>query len=180
MLGELTFRLNLWREHTLSARTASIAAFVLAGVVALPPAAIGCGESLFRVGRGVSYREYQAPLPCNILMVTRTDNEKLVAEWLSHTGHNVQAVNDPGRVGKFLGRSKFDIVLAEFRDRNIINTQESTTGSAAKYIPIAETGEDAEARAEYRHTLTSETTPRELLKAIHQTLKSDSNRVTGT
>src|SRR6185369_4060402 len=100
-------------------KLAVVTTLVAASALASPPAAVACGESLFRVGKGVSYREYQAPLPGNILMVTRTASERLIAEWLSHTGHNVQAVNDPSKVSGYLKRNKFDVILATFKDRDI-------------------------------------------------------------
>ncbi|MBT8098165.1 MAG: hypothetical protein KJO82_00375, partial [Gammaproteobacteria bacterium] len=37
--------------------------------------AIACGESLFRVGKGVAFREYTAPLPGSILVVAKTEAE---------------------------------------------------------------------------------------------------------
>ncbi len=165
-----------------SFKLTSVAALVLASVVALPPAAVGCGESLFRVGTGVSYREYQAPLPGNILMVTRTASEKLIAEWLSHTGHNVQAVNDPANMAAYLKRARVDVVLALYKDRNTVDTQEATAGSNAKFIPIADanTPEVDAATAQYRQSLTTAMTPRDLLIAIHRTLKGNSNTLSGS
>ena len=139
--------------------------------------ASACGESLFRVGKGVSYREYQAPLPGNILMVARSETDRLVAEWLSHTGHNVQVVADAGELAGFLKKGHVDVVLADFKDRDTVAAQEALAQSNAKFIPVAElkAGEEAVARAQYKQALTDESTPRDLLKAIHKTLKSDSN-----
>jgi hypothetical protein len=160
---------------------ASVAAALAALVVILSSfPATACSESLFRIGRGVSYREYLAPLPGNILMVTRTASDRLVAEWLSHTGHNVQAVNDPGNIAGYLKRTRFDIVLALFKDRDVVATQEASAGSNAKYLPVADSSEKEMAQAQYRQTLTTDSTPRDLLKAIHRTLTSDSNKITGS
>ena len=164
-------------------KLASIAAAVVVSIAtASPPVAWACGEELFRVGKGVSYREYQAPLPGNILMVARTSQERLVAEWLSHTGHNVQAVNDPAYLTSYLKRRRFDIILALFKDRDIVAAQVASAGSDAKYIPIAaaNSSEGEVALGQYRQALTTDSTPRDLLKAIHRTLKSDSNRVTAS
>ncbi len=157
-----------------SFKIAAIAA--LAAAIA-SPAAMACGESLFRVGKGVSYREYQAPLPGNILMVAQSADDRLVAEWLSHTGHNVQLVDDATHLAEFLKEGRFDVVLAAFEDRETVAAQEASAGASAKYIPVAaETeGEEAVARAYYKQALTKESTPRDLLKAIHKTLKSETN-----
>lgn len=160
---------------------ASIAAALAATVFVLSsPPAVACSESLFRIGRGVSYREYLAPLPGNILMVTRTASDRLVAEWLSHTGHNVQAVNDPGNIAGYLKRTRFDIVLALFKDRDVVAAQEASAGSNAKYLPVADPNEKELALAQYKQALTTESTPRDLLKAIHRTLTSESNKITGS
>jgi len=136
-----------------------------------------CGESLFRVGKGVSYREYQAPLPGNILMVARSDDDRIVAEWLSHTGHNVQLVEDADQLAGFLSDGRFDVVLAAYKDREAVAAQEARAGSTAKYIPVAANtpGEEALARAQYKQALADDSTPRDLLKAIHKAMKSHSN-----
>jgi hypothetical protein len=162
-------------------QSAKVAAFAALAVVIASPAS-ACGESLFRVGKGVSYREYQAPLPGNILMVASTRNERLVAEWLSHTGHNVQVVDDATKLSGFLKLGRFDVVLAAFKDRGAVEAQGATLGAKAKYLPIAaETAEDeAAARAQYKQALTTDSTPRDLLKAIHKTLKSDTNVKVGS
>jgi hypothetical protein len=139
--------------------------------------ASACGESLFRVGKGVSYREYQAPLPGNILMVARSADDHIVAEWLANTGHNVQLVESTDRLAEFLSKGRFDVVLASFKERDAVAAQEARAGSKAKFIPVAaETpGEEELARAQYKQALTDDASPRDLLKAIHKTMKSDSN-----
>lgn len=159
---------------SLSFRSAS--AILIATAFASTPA-FACGESLFRVGKGVSYREYQAPLPGNILMVAQSADDRLVAEWLANTGHNVQVVDDPLKLSGFLKEGRFDVVLAAFKDRNSVAAQEASAGSKAKYIPVAAetTGEAGVARAQFKQALTTKSTPRDLLKAIHKTLKSDTN-----
>ncbi len=53
------------------AKTATTVAIV-AALVSQP--AFGRGESLFQVGKGLTFREYTAPLPDNILSVARTEN----------------------------------------------------------------------------------------------------------
>lgn len=155
------------------------AILLLTGLAALvaSTSANACTESLFRVGKGVSYREYQAPIPGNILMVARTETERLVAEWLSHTGHNVQIVEDPVRLSTHLKSGKFDVLLAHYSDRATIDAQEATAKSRVKYLPLEDgsAADQQSARSQYRQTVAGNASPRELLKAIHKTLKSDSN-----
>jgi hypothetical protein len=147
--------------------------------VAASPAS-ACTEALFRVGKGVHYREYQAPIPGNILMVARTQSERLMAEWLAHTGHNVQVVENPDHLASYLKKDKFDVILAHFDDRDVVAAQERSAGSSAKYVPVANqaAGEQAAAQAQFRQVLGSDSSPRDILKAIHRTLKSDTNMKT--
>lgn len=139
--------------------------------------ASACTESLFRVGKGVHYREYQAPLPGNILMVARTETERLVAEWLAHSGHNVQIVDETDQLAAHLESGKFDVLLAKYADRDAVKAEEAKAGATVKYLPVAD-DQDTDrlaAMAAYKETVAADSTPRELLKAIHKTLKSDSN-----
>jgi hypothetical protein len=114
-------------------------------------------------------------------MVTSNADERLVAEWLSHTGHSVQAVGHLTDVGSYLKKRRFDVILGDFKDRDAIDAQEANASSTAKYIPVAADPDEAKAaEGMYRQTVTSTSTPKDLLKAIHFALKSDTNRVTGS
>ena len=44
--------------------------------------AIACGDSMYRVGKGVSYRVYTAPLPGSVLVYGQSEGAKLLAEAL--------------------------------------------------------------------------------------------------
>ena len=48
-----------------------------------PQQVTACGESLYRVGRGVVFRSYSAPIPANVLVYTRSDSEKEFAHRLA-------------------------------------------------------------------------------------------------
>jgi len=152
-----------------------ILATALASVLAAPASA--CTESLFRVGKGVSYRQYQAPLPGNILMVARTKTERMVAEWLASTGHNVQVVENADRLATYLSKEKYDVVLAHYDDRSIVAAQEASAGANVKYIPVTDdsSGEKLAAASEYRQTISQDSSPRDILKAIHRTMKGATN-----
>jgi hypothetical protein len=60
--------------------------FLLAAVAGtlsvLSITAFACGESMFRVGKGVHYRAYSAPIPGLILVYARTDSERSIADSL--------------------------------------------------------------------------------------------------
>ncbi|MDZ7769241.1 MAG: hypothetical protein U5K38_09255 [Woeseiaceae bacterium] len=74
--------------------------------------ALACGESLFRVGKGVAFRQYTAPLPGSILAVARTEAELLMIEQLVAAGHDVHVVAEPSQIRDELGEHEFDIVPA--------------------------------------------------------------------
>jgi hypothetical protein len=51
--------------------------------------AFACGDSLYRVGKGVSYRVYTAPLPGSVLVYSQSEGAKQLAEALAQSGHGV-------------------------------------------------------------------------------------------
>lgn len=134
--------------------------------------AVACGESLFRVGKGVAYREYSAPLPGTILAIATTEMELAMIERLVAAGHDVHVVADPSEIPDALGEHDFDIVLAYFEQREAVHTQLASASST--YIPVTKTGTDEAAVAEsmYERSLSSDASVKKFLKTIHKTLKS--------
>jgi hypothetical protein len=134
--------------------------------------AFGCGESLFRVGKGVEFRQYTAPLPGNILAVASSDAELLMIEQLVAAGHDVHVVADPSQLGAELTEHEFDIVLAYYSQRDDVVAQ--TADSGITYIPVAlhDTAEEREARQHFKRSLASDDSVKTFLKTIHRTLKS--------
>ena len=137
---------------------------------------LACGESLFRVGKGVSFREYTAPLPGSILAVANTDAELAMVERLAAAGHDVHVVSDPTEIGDEIKNHHVDVVLAYFSDRNEVERQMSGVVAAATYIPIAKDGtlEVSQAGELYAHSLTNDDSVKQFLKTIHKTLKTKS------
>jgi len=146
------------------------AGFLLAMMTANASA---CGESLFRVGKGVSFREYSAPLPGSVLVVASTPAELAMVEQLAAAGHDVHVVSDPSEIGSELENHQIDIVLAYYSQRNEVESQMSPT-VAATYIPVTVDGtsEVSEAGAQYRASLTNKDSVLKYLKTIHKSLKN--------
>lgn len=148
---------------------------VIAGcILALSSASVyACGESLFRVGKGVSYREYTAPLPGTILVVAKTESELALVERLAAAGHAIYVVSDPSEIGEELRNRDIDIVLAHFNQRDAVEANDLT---AATFIPVAQNGtaEVAQADELYQRSLTNEDSVLKFLKTIHKTLKAQS------
>ena len=134
-----------------------------------------CGESLFRVGKGVSFREYSAPLPGSILVVANTEAEMAMVDRLAAAGHDIHVVSDPSEIGAELQNHDVDIVLAYYSQREFVEAQMSKTLTAT-FIPVAQDGtqEVSQADALYQQSLTNDDSVLEYLKTIHRTLRSQS------
>jgi len=141
-------------------------------VILLAGTVNACGESLFRVGKGVAFREYTAPLPGSILVVANTEAELAMVERLAAAGHDIHIVSDPSEIAEELKTHQIDIVLAYFSQRDDVEPQMST--AAATYIPVAMDGtlEVDQAGELYQRSLTNEDSVLKFLKTIHKELKS--------
>ncbi len=137
--------------------------------------AFACGESLFRVGKGVAFREYTAPLPGSILVVANTEAELALVERLAAAGHDIHVVSDPSEIGEELQNHDIDVVLAYYSEREVVEDEMSSMASVA-YIPVAMDGtaETSEASEHYQQSLTNDDSVQKYLKTIHRTLKSQS------
>lgn len=157
------------RIHSFSAISAIVAGCIISILAAN---ALACGESLFRVGKGVSFRQYTAPLPGSILVVASTDAELAMAEHLAAAGHDVHVVSGPDRISDELIKHDFDIVLAYFSQRDEVLAQ--TAAAAVTYLPVAMEGsdEESEARRLHEQSLSSDDSLKTFLKTIHRTLKA--------
>ena len=153
-------------KRTLAALAGCILALTSASVYA-------CGESLFRVGKGVSFREYTAPLPGSILVVAKTESELALVERLAAAGHAIYVVSDPSEIGDEIRNNEIDIVLAHFHQRDAVEAHDL---AGTTFIPVAQHGTAEVARADelYQRSLTHEDSVLKFLKTIHRTLKTQS------
>jgi hypothetical protein len=134
-----------------------------------------CGDSLYRVGKGVSYRVYTAPLPGSVLVYGDSEGAQQLAEELARSGHGVQLVSDSDELKSELGSGSYDVVIAAYSDRDTVTTMETAFGNTTTtYIPVAQTEEEeAEAKRKYDHVLMAQQDKiKNYLKAIHKTLKA--------
>ena len=118
-------------------RTRITTAFISALILSLLAGnALACGESLFRVGKGVAFRQYTAPLPGTILVVAKTESELQMVQQLIAAGHDVHVVADPSLIGDEIEKNnhQFDIVLAYFSQRDEVARQTAETTVA--YLPV--------------------------------------------
>jgi hypothetical protein len=132
-----------------------------------------CGESLFRVGKGVAYRAQTAPLPGNVLVVAPDQAAKRLAVRLAAAGHHVEVVESASMLAEKLSGGEIEVVLAPFNDRELVAAQTASAASSATFVPVAlEASEEVQAEHMYDRSLAASDSFTDFLKVIHQTLKS--------
>jgi len=135
--------------------------------------AYSCGDSLYRVGKGVAYRVYSAPLPGNLLVFGSSQGAKELAEELAKTGHGVHLVGSAEDLESELEKGGYDVVIAPFSERAAIESASGATTDAS-FLPIALSREEEQrAKQSYERVMLPEKHElKHYLKAIHKTLKS--------
>ena len=137
-------------------------------------AAFACGDSLYRVGKGVSYRTYSAPLPGNLLVFGTSDGAKQLAEELARSGHGVHIVGSVQELSTELEKGGYDVVIAPYSTRSTV--EQTSIGSNASFLPIAMTDEEERlARQSYDRVMVPEKHElKHYLKEIHRVLRTNS------
>ena len=132
-----------------------------------------CGDSLYRVGKGVSYRVYTAPLPGSVLVYGTSEGAEQLAAELARSGHGVRFVNSDAELKSELGSGGYDVVIAAYTDQAAIKSGTEAAGDAPTFLPVAVTDEEeAEAKQDYERVMVAQDDEiKHYLKAIHQTLK---------
>lgn len=160
-------------EEELVMRRSEVAKGFALGMLLLATVdAFACGESLFRVGKGVNYRNYFAPIPGRIIAVAKTNGELAMVERLSAAGHDVHVVSSPDEISETLAAEHdFDVVLALYSQRDTV--EKELSGYTATYLPVAREGTEEVARAHdaYAYSLQTDDSVKQFLKTIHRTLK---------
>lgn len=130
-----------------------------------------CGDSLYRVGKGVSYRVYSAPLPGSVLVYSQSEGAKQLAEALAQSGHGVYLVENEAEFKAEMDKGGYDVVIAAYSDHAVVEANQE--GSGTEFIPIAVSKEEQSiARREYDRVLLADKAEiKHYLKAIHKSLK---------
>ena len=137
--------------------------------------ALACGDSLYRVGKGVSYRIYTAPLPGSVLVYGQSEGAKQLAEALAQSGHGVRLVENEMDLNAELETGNYDVVIAPYSEHAAVEASSEASGSvAATYLPVALDGDEKEiASQSYSKVMVADKDEiKHYLKAIHKTLKS--------
>ena len=136
--------------------------------------AMACGDTLYRVGKGISYRVYTAPLPGSVLVYGQSEGARQLAEALAESGHGVRFVDTRSRLASELSSSNYDVVIAPFSDHDTIEASAGTSSNVKTvYLPVAHDRQEAEiAHQTYTRVMVANRDEiKHYLKAIHKTLK---------
>jgi hypothetical protein len=134
--------------------------------------AAACGDSLYRVGKGVSYRAYFAPLPGNVLVYgVGAAGARQLANALQQSGHGVRFVENEDELSSALAESDYDVVIATYSQHKTIESLDPDY--KRRYLPVAQSEAEASAaRAEYDEVMVAERADlKHYLKAIHASVK---------
>ena len=136
---------------------------------------IACGDSLYRVGKGVSYRVYTAPLPGTVLVYGQSKGAKQLAEALAQSGHGVRLVDNETDLSSELGTGNYDVVIAPYSEHAAVESNSKVSESVTTtYLPVALNGDEQKlANNDYSKVMVADKDEiKHYLKAIHKTLKS--------
>jgi len=135
--------------------------------------AYACGDSLYRVGKGVSYRVYTAPLPGSVLVYGAGEAAELLAKELARSGHGVRLAKNDEELQAELDSGGYDVVIAAYADQSSVLPSASTASGSPTFLPVALTKEEEmQARNEHERVMLAEKDEiKHYLKAIHQTLR---------
>lgn len=160
----------------MSMRPGSFAAICAALITLLFSAnMLACGDSLYRVGKGVSYRVYTAPLPGSVLVYGQSEGAKQLAEALAQSGHGVRLVDNEFELSAELSSGNYDVVIAPYSEHGAVEASASNTSATnTAYLPVAlSKDEEAVAAQTYSKVMVADRDEiKHYLKAIHKTLKS--------
>lgn len=147
-------------------------AIVALVVVFLSLDAVACGDSLYRVGKGISYRVYTAPLPGSVLVYGQSEGARQLAEALAQSGHGVHLVENEMDLALEMGKGRYDVVIAAYSERAAVEANQQS--SNADFIPVATSKEEEKAaKRSYDRVLVADRAEiKHYLKAIHRSLKS--------
>ncbi|WP_405226708.1 hypothetical protein [Lentisalinibacter sediminis] len=142
----------------------------LFAIVASPPVS-ACGDSLHRVGKGVAYRGYTAPLPGSVLIYGNQPQARQLAEQLAASGHEVRFIDDAIALDTELQAYEYDVVIAPLSEHRAVEI--GTTFSRTTFLPVAMTKDEAaRASSGYEKVMIADRDDtRDFLKAIHRVVK---------
>ena len=156
--------------NTRSALFVALAASLFASNV------LACGDSLYRVGKGVSYRVYTAPLPGSVLGYGQGEGAAELAKALAQSGHGVRLVSRNDELKTEIDSGSYDVVIAPYSEHSTVESTRKASANAPTFLPVAlDSDQEAEALQAYERVLHADKDEiKHYLKAIHKALKKRS------
>jgi len=148
----------------------SIRFLILIVAVLLSLDAIACGDSMYRVGKGISYRVYTAPLPGSVLVYGQSEGARQLAEALAQSGHGVRYVENESELESELSSGSYDVVIASYSEHDKVEA----ISVGVTYLPVVDTRDQAKVVEEdYEKVMVADRDEiKHYLKVIHATLKT--------
>jgi ABC-type amino acid transport substrate-binding protein len=142
--------------------------------------ALGCGDKLLVIGRGVRFQRAYAGRPANLVIYSRgTQSARAlgsarVQATLKQAGHKLQTVQGASQLSEVLKSGKVDVVLADFADLAGITRQLQSAPSSVVVLPVLfkpSKAELAAAQKEYKLALKATADEVQYLTAIDEAMK---------
>lgn len=115
-----------------------------------------CGDKFMRAGRSQRLQRYGAVYPGTILIYSPADSTRKgideLKKILERAGHKAVAIAHRESVSTALAASRYDIVIADYRDGDRVKKDLQAAGSHAEVLPIVykpAKGVEAEVRRQY-------------------------------
>ena len=145
----------------------------------IPLEGYACGDSMYRVGKGVSYRVYTAPLPGSVLVYGESEGARQLAEALAQSGHGVRHVDSEQALASELTSGAYDVVIAPYSEHGAVEASAGVAGKArATFLPVVGTRNEAKSLGEVydqdKVMIADQHEIKHYLKAIHKALKTRS------
>jgi hypothetical protein len=159
-----------------------VASALLAGSVADLTA---CGDKFLRAGRSARQRNYAAAYPASILIFKSTYSTPAgLADWqkmLKRAGHDSLVVADGADLAKALAGERYDVVIADYGDVQVVGRVLSQAGTTPGVLPVLRKSSKAvkaDARRQFTFLIEAgEMTDVEALKEIDRLMQLRVKRV---
>ncbi len=124
----------------------------------LANSALGCGEKLLMLGRGIRFQTGYAPQPALVLIYIRPGSRAYAAltdpklqTALTEAGHKLSVVEGRQELTEALKSGHYDIVLADFADASELEKALPLTPSKPVLLPLVSGGTKAEVATLKKH-----------------------------
>ena len=148
--------------------------------------AVGCGDKVLVMGRGLRYASLQSHRPASILTfggagsnTARSLNDPKLVKALKKAGHKFQSVTDSVELRRALLGGRYDLVIVDLVDAAAIEQILSSAAPAPSLLPISaelSKAQLADAQKRYDGVLGVSATESQTLLKIDEVMKKRAKR----